>query len=105
MRFSPVCAFAAFLLLLCPEIAAAKVPEGGAAQPDKGVPIYLYHRFAHEITDSMTVSVGRFESQLKKFKEDNSPVIPLRQLVDSLLKKTGPVPPHSVVLTVDDGHI
>ena len=41
----------------------------------------------------MTVSVARFESQLKKFKEGNSPVIPLRQLVDSLLKKTASLPP------------
>jgi peptidoglycan/xylan/chitin deacetylase (PgdA/CDA1 family) len=104
MKFFPVCALAA-LLLFCPEFSAAKVPEGGAAQPDRGVPIYLYHRFGHEITDNMTLSVGRFEAQLRKFKEENCPVIPLRQLVDSLLKKTGPVPPRSVVLTADDGHI
>jgi peptidoglycan/xylan/chitin deacetylase (PgdA/CDA1 family) len=48
--------------------------------------------------------VARFESQLKRFKEDHCPVIPLRQLVDSLLKKTASLPPRSVVITVDDGH-
>jgi peptidoglycan/xylan/chitin deacetylase (PgdA/CDA1 family) len=53
----------------------------------------------------MTLSVSRFESQLKKFKEENRTVVPLRQLVDSLPPKSAPLPARAVVLTVDDGHI
>jgi peptidoglycan/xylan/chitin deacetylase (PgdA/CDA1 family) len=82
----------------------AKVGDPIPSTQGKGVPIYLYHRFGHEITDSMTVMVSRFESQLKHFKEQNFSVIPLRQLVDSILKKSISLPPRSVVLTVDDGH-
>jgi peptidoglycan/xylan/chitin deacetylase (PgdA/CDA1 family) len=52
----------------------------------------------------MTVTVARFESQLKHFREQNSTIIPLRQLVDFILKKTPALPPRSIVLTVDDGH-
>jgi len=81
---------------------AAKIEDPPAQ--GKGVPIYLYHRFGHEITDSMTVFVSRFESQLKHFQEQGITVIPLRQLIDSLLKKGPSLPPRSVVLTVDDGH-
>jgi peptidoglycan/xylan/chitin deacetylase (PgdA/CDA1 family) len=50
------------------------------------------------------VSVARFESQLKKFREENRPVIPLRRLVDFLLGKTDSLPPRAAVLTADDGH-
>lgn len=97
--------FAAWFWILSPGLTSAKMTEPVSSPPPKGVPIYLYHRFGHEITDSMTLSVTRFESQLKKFKEDNCQVISLRQLVDSLLTKTAPLPPRAVVLTVDDGHI
>ena len=104
MRVLRISLFAGLLFFLSTDFAPAKTPEAVSPSPNNGVPIYLYHRFGHEITDSMTISVARFESQVKKFKEDNRPVIPLRQLVDSLLKKTGSLPPRSVVITVDDGH-
>ena len=104
MRFLRVSLFAVLLFFVSTGLAAAKTSDPVSLSPSSGVPIYLYHRFDHEITDSMTVSVARFESQLKKFKEDNCPVIPLRQLVDSLLNKTASLPPRSVVITVDDGH-
>lgn len=105
MRFIGFSVFTALLFLVSTGLAPAKMPDPVSPSASKGVPIYLYHRFGHEITDSMTVSVARFESQLKKFKADHCPVIPLRQLVDSLLKKTASLPPRSTVITVDDGHI
>jgi peptidoglycan/xylan/chitin deacetylase (PgdA/CDA1 family) len=104
MRFFCVSVFACLFFFVSGGSSLAKMPESVPPSQSKGVPIYLYHRFGHEITDSMTVSVARFESQLKKFNEDNRRVIPLRQLVDSLLNKTASLPPRSVVITVDDGH-
>src|SRR4030043_1740028 len=103
MRFFRISIFAGLLFFVSTCFAPAKMPDPVSPSPSKGVPIYLYHRFGHEITDSMTVSVARFESQLKKFKEDHCPVIPLRQLGASLLKKTASLPPRSAVIPGDDG--
>lgn len=76
-------------------------------QPVEGavkVPILLYHRFGPVVADSMTVTTPVFESHLKYLKDNGYRAIPLRQLVDYVLKK-GPVPPpHSVVIVVDDAH-
>jgi peptidoglycan/xylan/chitin deacetylase (PgdA/CDA1 family) len=105
MNFILFSVFFAFFFLVSPGIAPGRAPDSASPANGKGVPIYLYHRFGYEITDSMTLAVTRFESQLKKFKEDNYSVIPLRQLVDSLLTKSAPLPPRAAVLTVDDGHI
>jgi peptidoglycan/xylan/chitin deacetylase (PgdA/CDA1 family) len=100
------CSFlcAASFLLTSVTLSPAKMDETSSSPQSKGIPIFLYHRFGHEITDSMTVTVARFESQLRQIREQNSTVIPLRQLVDFILKKTPPLPPRAVVLTVDDGH-
>jgi peptidoglycan/xylan/chitin deacetylase (PgdA/CDA1 family) len=53
----------------------------------------------------MTVTTALFESQLKYFKDNRYKVIPLRELVDYYLGKKQAPPPHSVVITADDGHI
>lgn len=68
------------------------------------VPILLYHRFGPVVADGMTVTTPVFESHLKYLKENGYTVIPLRQLVDSLLMKGPPPPPRSVVIAADDGH-
>jgi peptidoglycan/xylan/chitin deacetylase (PgdA/CDA1 family) len=69
------------------------------------VPILLYHRFGPVATDSMTVTTTLFESQLKYLRDNGYKVIPLRELVDYYLGKRPAPNPHSVVITVDDGHI
>lgn len=69
------------------------------------VPILIYHRFGTAAIDSMTVKTTLFESQLKYFKDNGYEVIPLRELVDYYLGKKQAPPPHSVVITADDGHI
>jgi peptidoglycan/xylan/chitin deacetylase (PgdA/CDA1 family) len=69
------------------------------------VPILLYHRFGPVANDSMTVTTTLFESHLKYLRDNGYRVIPLRELVDYYLGKRGAPPPHSVVITVDDGHI
>ncbi|HXX34852.1 MAG TPA: polysaccharide deacetylase family protein [Thermodesulfobacteriota bacterium] len=81
-------------------------PSGLAlAQGSFHVPILIYHRIGPVATDSMTVTTALFESQLKYFKDNKYEVIPLRQLVDYYLTKKQAPPPHSVVITADDGHI
>ena len=69
------------------------------------VPILLYHRFGSVAADSMTVTTTLFESHLKYLGENNYKVIPLGELVDYYLGKRGAPSPHSVAITVDDGHI
>jgi peptidoglycan/xylan/chitin deacetylase (PgdA/CDA1 family) len=68
------------------------------------VPILLYHRFGPAVADGMTVTTGVFESHLKYFKDHGYTVIPLRELVDYLLKGGPPPGNRSVAITADDGH-
>jgi peptidoglycan/xylan/chitin deacetylase (PgdA/CDA1 family) len=75
------------------------------AQGSVHVPILLYHRFGPVATDGMTVTTTLFESQLKYLKDNGYEVIPLKELVDYYLGKRQAPQPHSVVITVDDGHI
>jgi peptidoglycan/xylan/chitin deacetylase (PgdA/CDA1 family) len=53
----------------------------------------------------MTVTTPLFESQLKYLRDNGYKVIALRELVDYYLGKRPAPSPHSVVITVDDGHI
>lgn len=68
------------------------------------VPILLYHRLGPVVADSMTVTTPVFESHLNYLRDNGYTVIPLRQLVDYLLKKGAPLPSRSVVIVADDGH-
>jgi peptidoglycan/xylan/chitin deacetylase (PgdA/CDA1 family) len=68
------------------------------------VPILLYHRFSHAISDSMTMTPAVFESHLKYLKDNGYTVISLRQLVNYHLRNGPPLPPRSVVIVADDGH-
>jgi len=77
------------------------LPAWGSLQ----VPILLYHRFGPVASDGMTVTATLFESHLKYLRDNGYQVIPLRDLVDYYLGKKGAPPPHSVVITADDGHI
>jgi len=98
MRFGSVgiAHFAAFVCLL--RFASAAQPE-----PAAQVPILVYHRFGQTVTDSMTVSVRVFESQLALIHQGGYHVIALQDLVDAILNK-GELPSHSIVITADDGH-
>src|SRR4030042_4658875 len=90
--------FVTLPLAFCP---SGLLPAWGAVH----VPILLYHRLGPEAIDSMTATTTLFESHLKYLRDNGYQVIPLRELVDHYLGKRGAPPPHSVVVTVDDGHI
>jgi len=68
------------------------------------IPILVYHRFGETVSDSMTVSVTRFESQLKYLRDGHYQIIPLKQLVQNRLTGAPALPERAVIITADDGH-
>lgn len=68
------------------------------------MPILVYHRFAAQVNDRMTVRTSTFEAQLAWLKANGYTVIPLRRVVDWKLGKAPPPAAKSVVLVADDGH-
>ncbi len=92
-----------FLIILLPPSHAELRNRNETLQPIQ-VPIFLYHRFGAVVSDSMTVKTETFQSDLKYLIDNGYRVIPLGDLVEYYLgKKKAPLP-HSVVITVDDGH-
>lgn len=87
-------ALAALLSALAPRPAVA----------DSAIPILVYHRFGPVVADGMTVRTSVFEEQLAWLRRHDYRVVPLRAVVDSLRDPANPLPPHAVVITVDDGH-
>jgi peptidoglycan/xylan/chitin deacetylase (PgdA/CDA1 family) len=79
----------------------------GAAASDElayRIPILVYHRFSEAAGDSMSLTIERFESQLKYLRERDYKIIPLRELVDNRLSGKNSLFERAVVLTADDGH-
>jgi peptidoglycan/xylan/chitin deacetylase (PgdA/CDA1 family) len=99
MKKTPITILLTILALIFSQIGL--LPAWGSFQ----VPILLYHRFGSVAADSMTVTTPLFESHLKYLRDNGYRVIPLKELTDYYLGKRGAPPPHSVVITVDDGHI
>lgn len=95
--------FQRLILVLAALTAVQFAPLAAAAEP-VSVPILAYHRFGPTVADSMTITTPVFEAHLKYLKEHGYTVIPLQALVDYRLGKAPPPPPHSVVITFDDGH-
>jgi peptidoglycan/xylan/chitin deacetylase (PgdA/CDA1 family) len=71
----------------------------------ESIPILAYHRFGPVVADSMTVTTEVFASQLQWIQDHGYQVIPLRELILRYFKAGSPPPPHSLAITVDDGHI
>jgi len=67
------------------------------------VPILCYHQFANgRSTDRMIMPRELFVAQMEYLKNNNYNVITLADL-EGFLKAARPIPPRSVVITVDDG--
>ena len=67
-------------------------------------PVLEYHRFAAVAIDSLTVSTKVLDEQLRVLAERHT-VVQARRLVAHLRGEAPALPPGSVVLTVDDGHV
>ncbi|MFO8084233.1 MAG: polysaccharide deacetylase family protein [Desulfobacterales bacterium] len=68
------------------------------------VPVLVYHQFADEYSDKMTIRTEAFYKQMLWLKENGYKVIRLDQLLDFMDFKI-PLPEKSVVITIDDGWI
>ena len=66
------------------------------------VPVLTYHNFSKTEKDAMTVMASAFETQMAYLKEHGYRVITLDELYDFIEYKN-PIPPQSVLITVDDG--
>src|SRR5260221_13250541 len=67
------------------------------------IPILTYHNFDPSVPGSMTISMKKFEEQLKWLKENGYTIIPLKEVVSYLQGKRASLPAKSVVITADDG--
>lgn len=77
---------------------------GTAQQPATSASILLYHRFADQASDSMTVRVATFEAHLAWLRAHGYRIVPLRDIVAWLADGSTALPPKAVAITVDDGH-
>ncbi|HVO93263.1 MAG TPA: polysaccharide deacetylase family protein [Terriglobales bacterium] len=71
---------------------------------DYRIPILVYHRFGKTVADSTTMTVERFEAQLKYLRDNGYNFIPLRELVLNRLTGEPALPKRAVIITADDGH-
>jgi poly-beta-1,6-N-acetyl-D-glucosamine N-deacetylase PgaB len=106
-RFAIVLTLVAFLVLSYLNnskviLAKAHVPTRSFA-----VPVLMYHHFAppglHIAYNNVILSPDRFDRQMKYLKENRYNVIFLRDLYDAM-EKGKPLPPKTVVITMDDGY-
>lgn len=84
------------------------LPGAGATPPAPRVPILVFHRFAADALDSMTLRMATFEAQLQLLQRMNCHVLALQDWVAWREARgrgeMATLPPRSVVLTADDGH-
>lgn len=65
--------------------------------------IFVYHRFNDTKHQSTSISNDKLRSDFQYLKDNGYKVIKLSELV-KLLKRKQPIPPKTVVLTIDDGY-
>ncbi|WP_052409517.1 polysaccharide deacetylase family protein [Paraburkholderia oxyphila] len=105
MRYFPSMLSGILLLILATTLAWRPLPaRAEAAPPAPQVSVLVYHRFAAEATDSMTVRVTTFEAHLAWLHAHGYQIVPLRDVVTWLRDPTARLPPKAVAITVDDGH-
>ena len=94
------------LLFLCAFSFISIAGAQAAVQPGSGSRILLYHRFGPTVADSMTTTTAVFASHLNYLKNHGQTIVPLRKIVDARIQKNvASLPPRSVAIAVDDGHI
>lgn len=94
------------VLGFCAKLASSEslLPVGVGKASGPLPAILVYHRFAPNATDSMTVRTSSFAAQLEWLNANGYVVIPLRLLVERIAGGSNRLPDKAVVITVDDGH-
>ena len=67
------------------------------------VPVIVYHKFSKTKADLLTITESAFEEQMRFLKENGYRVITMDEFFDFLDFKR-PLPPRSVVITIDDDY-
>ena len=80
----------------------ARNPGGVSDNGYQTVPILCYHRFG-AIPSKLTLTASTFEAQMDYLARNGYRVIALRQML-GFLAGNEPLPPKSVVITIDDGY-
>ena len=89
-------------------VALAVQPAAGAAAPDAGVPVLMYHKVDPHtppgaVGRSLTLEPAEFEAQLAWLRTHHIRTLTMDDLADAL--RRGEHPSHAVVLTFDDGYV
>ncbi|WP_176049731.1 polysaccharide deacetylase family protein [Burkholderia sp. BCC1644] len=77
---------------------------GTVASVPSRVLILVYHRFAAQRVDSMTVRTGTFIEQMRAIEASGYRIVPLADVVRWHDGQTDAIPARAVAITVDDGH-
>ncbi|RQT05965.1 polysaccharide deacetylase family protein [Burkholderia contaminans] len=96
-------AIACLLLLSCWPQASFAGTGAGEPVPQR-VLILVYHRFAAQRLDSMTVRTGTFLDQLHAIEANGYRIVPLADIVRWHAGQANALPARAVAITVDDGH-
>lgn len=96
-------AIACLLLLSCWPHASFAGTGAGEPVPQR-VLILVYHRFAAQRLDSMTVRTGTFLDQLHAIEANGYRIVPLADIVRWHKGQANALPARAVAITVDDGH-
>ncbi|WP_321896288.1 polysaccharide deacetylase family protein [Paraburkholderia heleia] len=95
------------ILMMLLAVATALYPltaHADAAQPVSEATILVYHRFAQDAADSMTVRVTTFEAHLAWLRAHGYQIVSLRDIVTWLEDPSARLPSRAIAITVDDGH-
>lgn len=77
---------------------------GGAQPAERHVPILVYHRFADQAVDTMTVRTETLRAHLGFLADNGYRIVPLADVLAWRAGGPDNLPARAVVLTVDDGH-
>jgi len=93
-----------FLLFFCWAAVAAASGHGNLNAPPAGdATILIYHHFGDNRYPTTNVEMTAFAQQMAYLAEHGYKVLPLAEVV-ALLRQGRPLPPRSVVITMDDGY-
>ncbi len=90
-------------LLVCLCWSAWLPSQALAAEVRGDATIFIYHHFGDDRYPSTNVGMDQFRDQMAYLAANQYNVIPLAELV-AMLQEQRPLPPKTVIITVDDGY-